>query len=196
MENNLKPKNAFTPYFIGYFLYRGDGGGFGGDCHNRPISEAHSLDFRCLQAALGFASLAWRNTIRHLRRRVYSSLRFLRWRVCPSTPGKKSALPKKNCAYSLQDKIVFVDLWVNCFFGSFPHPLDGGGGWVPICGFSSDLDQNRAVLWSKSEMKHLKHPKHLKHLKHCLWMPGLLFCQHFKELGGKVKDGVHGRQDQ
>ena len=23
--------------------------------------------------------------------------------------------------------------------------------------FCSDLDQNRAVLWSKSEMKHLKH---------------------------------------
>ena len=106
---------------------------------------------------------------------------------------EKSRLCRKNCAYSLQDKIVFVDLWVNCFFGCFPHPLDGGGGWVPICGFSSDLDQNRAVLWSKSEMKHLKH---LKHPKHCLWMFGLLFCQHFKELGGKVKDGVHGRQDQ
>ena len=60
----------------------------------------------------------------------------------------------------------------------------------------SDLDQNRAVLWSKSEMKHLKHPKHLKHLKHFLWMFGLLFCQHFKELGGKVKDSVHRRQDQ
>ena len=27
-------------------------------------------------------------------------------------------------------------------------------------------------------------------------MFGLLFCQHFKELGGKVKDGVHRRQDQ
>ena len=63
-------------------------------------------------------------------------------------------------------------------------------------GFCSDLDQNRAVLWSKSEMKHLKHPKHLKHLKHFLWMPGLLFCKHFKELGGKVKDGVHRRQHQ
>ena len=63
-------------------------------------------------------------------------------------------------------------------------------------GFSSDLDQNRAVLWSKSEMKHLKHPKHLKHLKHLLWMFGLLFCKHFKELVGKVKDGVHKRQDQ
>ena len=24
-------------------------------------------------------------------------------------------------------------------------------------------------------------------------MFGLLFCKHFKELGGKVKDGVHGR---
>ena len=45
-------------------------------------------------------------------------------------------------------------------------------------------------------MKHLKHPKHLKHLKHLMWMPGLLFCKHFKELGGKIKDGVHKRQDQ
>ena len=63
-------------------------------------------------------------------------------------------------------------------------------------GFSSDLDQKWAVLWSKSEMKHLKHPKHLKHLKHFLWMFGLLFCKHFKELGGKVNDGVHRRQDQ
>ena len=27
-------------------------------------------------------------------------------------------------------------------------------------------------------------------------MLGLLFCQHFKELGGKVKDGVHRGQDQ
>ena len=42
-------------------------------------------------------------------------------------------------------------------------------------------------------MKHLKHPKHLKHL---MWMPGLLFCKHFKELVGKVKDGVDGRQYQ
>ena len=65
-----------------------------------------------------------------------------------------------------------------------------------VCGFSSDLDQNRAVLWSKSEMKHLKHLKHLKHPKLCLWMFGLLFCQHFKELGGKVKDGGCVGQDQ
>ena len=63
-------------------------------------------------------------------------------------------------------------------------------------GFCSDFDQNRAILWSKSEMKHLKHPKHLKHLNHLLWMFGLLFCQHFKELGDKVKDGVHRGQDQ
>ena len=45
-------------------------------------------------------------------------------------------------------------------------------------------------------MKHLKHLKHLKHPKHLIWMPGLLFCKHFKELGGKIKDGVHKRQDQ
>ena len=48
----------------------------------------------------------------------------------------------------------------------------------------------------KANLKHLKHPKHLKHLKHLMWMPGLLFCKHFKELGGKVKDGVDKRQDQ
>ena len=107
--------------------------------------------------------------------------------------NKKSATPKKNTAYSLQDSIVFVDKWVNCLFGCLPQPLDGGGRWVPVFRLCSDLDQKRAVLWSKSEMKH---PKHLKHLKHCLWMFGLLFCQHFKELGGKVKDSVHRRQDQ
>ena len=45
-------------------------------------------------------------------------------------------------------------------------------------------------------LKHLKHPKHLKHLIHLLWMFGLLFCKHFKELGGKVNDGVHGGQYQ
>ena len=45
-------------------------------------------------------------------------------------------------------------------------------------------------------LKHLKHPKHLKHLKHFLWLFGLLFCKHFKELGGKVKDGVDRRQYQ
>ena len=109
---------------------------------------------------------------------------------------KKSAPPKKNCAYSLPDRNVFVGRWVNCLFGSFPHPFYGGGGWVPIFRVCSDLDQNRAVLWSKSEMKHPKHLKHLKHLKHSLWMFGLLFCKHFKELGGKVKDGVEVRQYQ
>ena len=105
---------------------------------------------------------------------------------------QKVGLPKINymgCS-------VFVDKWVNCLFGCFPRPLDGGGGWVPIFRVCSDLDQNRAVLWSKSEMKHLKHPEHLKHLIHLMWMFGLLFCKHFKELGGKVKDGVHGRQYQ
>ena len=109
---------------------------------------------------------------------------------------QKVGFAEKNCAYSLQDSIVFVDKWVNCLFGCLPQPLDGGGRWVPVFRLCSDLDQNRAVLWSKSEMKHLEHLKHLKHLKHCLWMFRLLFCQHFKELGGKVKDSVHGRQDQ
>ena len=93
--------------------------------------------------------------------------------------NKKSATPKKICGYSLPDRNVFVDQWVNCFFEYFPH-LSCGEGWrVPIFRLCSDLDQKEAVLWSKSEMKHLKHlkhPKHLKHLKHLLWMFGLLFC--------------------
>ena len=37
------------------------------------------------------------------------------------------------------------------FSRCFPHPLYGGGTIPAVCGFSSDLDQNRAVLWSKSE---------------------------------------------
>ena len=36
----------------------------------------------------------------------------------------------------------------------------------------------------------------MKHLKHLKWMFGLLFCKHFKELGGKVNDGVHRGQYQ
>ena len=35
--------------------------------------------------------------------------------------------------------------------------------------FCFDLDQKRAVFWSKSEMKHLKHSEHLKHF---VWMLG------------------------
>ena len=27
---------------------------------------------------------------------------------------------------------MFVDQWVDCLFGCFPQPLDGGGGRVPI----------------------------------------------------------------
>ena len=40
-----------------------------------------------------------------------------------------------------------------CFFGCLPQALYGGGTILAICGFSSDLDQNRAVLWSKSELE-------------------------------------------
>ena len=105
--------------------------------------------------------------------------------------NKKSASPKNNCGYCKQDSIVFVDKWVNCLFVCLSQALYDGGMILAICGFCSDLDQIWADFWSKSEMKHLKHPKHLKHLKHFLWMFGLLFCKHFKELGGKVKDGVH-----
>ena len=41
--------------------------------------------------------------------------------------NKKSASPKKNCAYAKQDSNVFVDKWVNCLFVCLPHPLYGGG---------------------------------------------------------------------
>ena len=48
----------------------------------------------------------------------------LRWRVSPlALPlrrPKKTASPKKNCGYYKQGSIVFVDQWVNCFFGCFP----------------------------------------------------------------------------
>ena len=42
--------------------------------------------------------------------------------------NKKSASPKKTNAYTLQDRIVFVDQWVNCLFGNFLHPFYVGGG--------------------------------------------------------------------
>ena len=120
----------------------------------------------------------------------FNSGRLIMWHATKKKPlrGKKTA--PAECLSGRRGR---------CFFGSFLQPLHGGGMTLRICRISSDLDQKGAVLWSKSEMKHLKHPKHLKHLKHlkhCLWMFGLLFCQHFKELGGKVKDGVHKGQDQ
>ena len=120
--------------------------------------------------------------------------------------NKKPAPPKINHTYSLPDRNVYGDTTqtgrdsTSCgliaFLGVFRTYFMAEVGGYRFFGFCSDLDQNRAVLWSKSEMKHLKHPKHLKHLKHLLWMLGLLFCQHFKELSGKVKDGVHRGQDQ
>ena len=65
-----------------------------------------ALGFAISKLRFGFASLAWRkSTIRHLR-----------WQVCPSSPEQKSASLNKNTAYSLQDRIVFIDQWVNCFF--------------------------------------------------------------------------------
>ena len=48
--------------------------------------------------------------------------------------NKKPAPPKKNHAYRLPDRNVYVDKWVDCLFGSFPHPFYGGGRWVPIFG--------------------------------------------------------------
>ena len=54
---------------------------------------------------------------------------------------KKSAPPKKKHAYRLPDRIVYVDKWVNCLFGSLTHPFYGGGGRVPVFRVCSDLDQ-------------------------------------------------------
>ena len=117
-----------------------------GICHDRP-SEAHCFVF--LQTALqALPSLVCpQNAISN------GSL--------PLVARTKSQLRKKN-AYSLQDRIVFVDQWVNCLFGSFPHPLYGRGGWVPIFRVCSDLDQNRAVFWSKSEHETPETPETLE----------------------------------
>ena len=41
--------------------------------------------------------------------------------------NKKSASPKKNCAYGKQDSNVLVDKWVNCLFVCLPQALYGGG---------------------------------------------------------------------
>ena len=34
--------------------------------------------------------------------------------------GKKVGFAEKNCAYSTQDSVVFVDKWVDCLFGCLP----------------------------------------------------------------------------
>ena len=48
--------------------------------------------------------------------------------------------------------------WI-AFLGVF-RSHDMAGGIIPaVCGFSSDLDQNRAVLWSKSEHETLETPE-------------------------------------
>ena len=77
--------------------------------HTTPLSFSGYFDSRCLR---------WRG--------------LKGWVLEGMEENKKSASPKKNCAYSLRDSIVFVDKWVNCLFGCFPHPLYGGGGWVAI----------------------------------------------------------------
>ena len=70
--------------------------------------------------------------------------------------------------------------------------------------FCSDLDQNRAIFWSKSEIETPETPETRGTLwAHGLLMPeiffespGILLCQYVKELAGK--DNVSGgeRQDQ
>ena len=52
-----------------------------------------------------------------------------------------------------------------CFFGCLPQALYGGGMFLPVCGFSSDLDQNRAVFWSKSELETPETPETLETLE-------------------------------
>ena len=117
----------------------------------------------------------------------FNSGRLIMWHATKKKPLRGKKTGPAECLSGRRER---------CFFGCFLHPLHGGGMTLRICRISSDLDQKGAVLWSKSEIKHLKHPKHLKHLKHFLWMPELLFCKHFKELGGKVNDGVHKGQYQ
>ena len=57
---------------------------------------------------------------------------------------------------------MFIDKWVNCLVGWFPHPFYGGGGRVLIFRLCSDLDQNRAVFWSKSEHETPETPETLE----------------------------------
>ena len=56
-------------------------------------------------------------------------------------------------------------LRLNRLFGCFPQPLYGGCITLLVCGFSSDLDQNRAVLWSKSELETPETPETLETLE-------------------------------
>ena len=51
-----------------------------------------------------------------------------------------------------------------CFFGCLPQALYGRGITLRGCGFSSDLDQNRAVFWSKSELETPETPETLETL--------------------------------
>ena len=83
-----------------------------GICHDRP-SEAHCFGF----------------VVSKLRFRLRLSLACPQYAISDgrftSRRPEKSRLRQKNCAYSTQDIIVFVDKWVNCLFGSFPYPLYG-----------------------------------------------------------------------
>ena len=58
---------------------------------------------------------------------------------------------------------------------------------MPIFWVCSDLDQKGAVLWSKSEMKHLKHPKHLKHLNTYCGCSDCFFVNISKNLVAKLR---------
>ena len=52
-----------------------------------------------------------------------------------------------------------------CFFGCLPQALYGIGMTLRGCGFSSDLDQKRAVFWSKSELETPETPETLETLE-------------------------------
>ena len=82
--------------------------------------------------------------------------------------------------------------WIAFLGGYRSHDMAGAGGYR-FFGFVPIWTKIGRFCGPKANMKHLKQ---LKHLKHLMWMPGLLFCKHFKELGGKVNDGVNGRQYQ
>ncbi|MGM9840284.1 MAG: hypothetical protein ACI307_09480 [Sodaliphilus sp.] len=76
-------------------------------CHNRP-SEAHCFGCGYLQTALQASpSLA-----------SYPQYAISDGRFAASPPEEKAA-SRKNCGYYKQDWIVFVDQWVDCFFGCF-----------------------------------------------------------------------------
>ncbi|MDD6832890.1 MAG: hypothetical protein PUE80_06995, partial [bacterium] len=79
------------------------------DCHNRPSEALCSRFALSRSCASGFAFACM-----ELPQYAISDGRFT------ASPPEEKAASRKNCGYYKRDWIVFVDQWVDCFFGSFP----------------------------------------------------------------------------